>query len=508
MRARQDAVGERESADSPGKVPLTARLLLRDSLTARRAAAIIAAFTVLITVAGGILERVLDHREYPTIGRGLWFALQTVTTVGYGDVTPKDSVGRFIAAVVMLAGIGFLAVVTASATAALIENEPPALRREGRGKRGAAARPDQSTAGEDRAGSRAASGREASRWRKLTSPARSRPARAASRSSRRRLRARRRCRGAASDARSPGRASSGGSSTATRSTSPSDSRSTRRIASATLRGNGLSPARSARPDTHRAQIAEELRTDSAHLARIDGAIAGTPFFVALVPGYLSYLLQEMRMTLRTAALYGRDPGTLRTSAEMLALRGVHPDVKSAEAALSSVRDTGVPDRPSQRRSWRTWVHSAYLLLVFGGFMSPSTAEEEARGRLRAALSVLVGVGIWITTWVLPVSFMIVMAWGCETHARQLGRRTLLFYDGEASTVLDAIKIADQERDEGHEKRAILRTVALFASIAVPIAFIAYIDHVRKTVGVNWLGALGALVALSVVIAVGAIANRK
>ena len=65
-------------------------------------------------------------------------------------------------------------------------------------------------------------------------------------------------------------------------------------------------ARSARPETHPAQIAEELRTQSAHVARIDGAIAGTPFFVALVPGYLTYLLQEMRMTLRTAALYDRD----------------------------------------------------------------------------------------------------------------------------------------------------------------------------------------------------------
>ena len=101
---------------------MTARLLLRESLTARRAAVIIAAFTVLITVAGGILERVLDHREYHTIGKGLWFALQTVTTVGYGDVTPARSVGRFIAAVVMLAGLGFLAVVTAAVTAALVES--------------------------------------------------------------------------------------------------------------------------------------------------------------------------------------------------------------------------------------------------------------------------------------------------------------------------------------------------------------------------------------------------
>ena len=104
------------------RVPLTARLVMRQSLTARRAAAIIAGFTVVITVAGGILVRLVDRSEYPTFGKGLWFALQTVTTVGYGDVTPHNSSGRFIGAVVMLAGIGFLAVITASVTAALIES--------------------------------------------------------------------------------------------------------------------------------------------------------------------------------------------------------------------------------------------------------------------------------------------------------------------------------------------------------------------------------------------------
>ena len=116
------AVSEDDSAEAPAKVPLTARLLLRESLTARRAAAIIASFTVLVAIVGGILERVLDHQEYPTIGRGLWFALQTVTTVGYGDVTPARTIGRFIASVVMLAGIGFLAVITASVTATLVES--------------------------------------------------------------------------------------------------------------------------------------------------------------------------------------------------------------------------------------------------------------------------------------------------------------------------------------------------------------------------------------------------
>lgn len=82
--------------------------------------------------------------------------------------------------------------------------------------------------------------------------------------------------------------------------------------------------REARPDVARAVIAEELRAQSAQVARIDGAITGTPFLVALVPGYLGYLWQEGRMVLRTAALYGRDPRELDTSAAVLALRGVLP----------------------------------------------------------------------------------------------------------------------------------------------------------------------------------------
>ena len=73
---------------------------------------------VLSPLAGAIPD---DSPERdPT--RRLWFALQTVTTVGYGDVTPRQADGRFIAAVVMLAGIGFLAVITASVTASLVES--------------------------------------------------------------------------------------------------------------------------------------------------------------------------------------------------------------------------------------------------------------------------------------------------------------------------------------------------------------------------------------------------
>jgi hypothetical protein len=266
-----------------------------------------------------------------------------------------------------------------------------------------------------------------------------------------------------------------------------------------------------RPDTPAADIAEELRVKSAQIARIDGLIAGTPFFIALVPGYVGYLRQEVRMTMRIAALYGRDPQALTTAAEMLALRGVHPNVESAEAALVSVQGTPLPERPTERRSLRTWVHSVYLVLVLGGFMSPSAAKPPKQGwvdRIRAVATVLLALAIWVTTWVLPVTFMIVLAWGCETHSRQLGRRAIVFYDGQAASVNAAMALAARRRDRGHDKRVLLRGIALFLSLAIPIAFIAYADHERKTVGFNWAGALGALVALSVIIAVGVVARRR
>ena len=126
-------------------------------------------------------------------------------------------------------------------------------------------------------------------------------------------------------------------------------------------------------------IAEELRGQSARLARIDGAIAGTPFYAAVIPGYLGFLWQGGRMTLRTAALFGRDPTDLQTAASGLALRGVHPSVESAEASLRAVKDVPMPEKPTQRRSLRTWIHSVKVILIFGGFMKgPSGKPQNGR----------------------------------------------------------------------------------------------------------------------------------
>jgi voltage-gated potassium channel len=90
-------------------------------LTARRAAQIIVALTLFVTVIGGVLIWLVDNREFPDLGGSLWWSLQTVTTVGYGDLVPAQTGGRVIGAVLMLQGIGFITIVAAAVTAALIE---------------------------------------------------------------------------------------------------------------------------------------------------------------------------------------------------------------------------------------------------------------------------------------------------------------------------------------------------------------------------------------------------
>jgi voltage-gated potassium channel len=102
--------------------PHALKVLERKPLTTRRAAGIIASVTVSITIISGVLMHFTDERTFPNIGDGLWWAIQTVTTVGYGDLVPTSTTGRLVAALVMVVGIGFLTVITAAITSAFVES--------------------------------------------------------------------------------------------------------------------------------------------------------------------------------------------------------------------------------------------------------------------------------------------------------------------------------------------------------------------------------------------------
>ncbi|MBV8303207.1 MAG: two pore domain potassium channel family protein [Acidimicrobiia bacterium] len=87
----------------------------------RNAIRLIVAATIITTVLGGVLVRIFDHKDFHTLGDALWWALQTVTTVGYGDITPKTTVGRLIGSVVLLYSVAFLTILTAATTTSFIE---------------------------------------------------------------------------------------------------------------------------------------------------------------------------------------------------------------------------------------------------------------------------------------------------------------------------------------------------------------------------------------------------
>jgi voltage-gated potassium channel len=82
-------------------------------------AAILTALTVL---GGGIAFADVENSQHLSARDGAWWALTTLTTVGYGDITPKTGSGKVIASVVMVVGIGFVALLTAAVAERFVTN--------------------------------------------------------------------------------------------------------------------------------------------------------------------------------------------------------------------------------------------------------------------------------------------------------------------------------------------------------------------------------------------------
>ena len=78
----------------------------------------VAALTTLLTVSAAALMSVIEPETVRgDFGSSLWWAVVTVTTVGYGDIAPVSPIGRALAVVLMLSGLGLLSTLAASISA-------------------------------------------------------------------------------------------------------------------------------------------------------------------------------------------------------------------------------------------------------------------------------------------------------------------------------------------------------------------------------------------------------
>lgn len=75
---------------------------------------------VLVVVSGTLFSYFEEGLDVP---EGIWWAIVTATTVGYGDVVPASGLGRLVATVLMIAGISFIALLSAATAARLVELE-------------------------------------------------------------------------------------------------------------------------------------------------------------------------------------------------------------------------------------------------------------------------------------------------------------------------------------------------------------------------------------------------
>lgn len=107
------------------------RRIERRGLRPRDAAFLVGAFWAVAVALFGVLERIVDPKTFHTVWLGIWWGIETVTTVGYGDVVPDQTAGKVIAGFLMLGGLSLLAILTAAVTSGFVSRAQASGRTGG-----------------------------------------------------------------------------------------------------------------------------------------------------------------------------------------------------------------------------------------------------------------------------------------------------------------------------------------------------------------------------------------
>jgi len=106
-------------AERPVRARLTHRAII--AVQNRRVFPYLVGVTALTAVATGLIAHLVDRKDFPTFGVGVWWAVVTLGTVGYGDVVPHTPWGRFLGSVVIVCGVTFISFLIAIVTSLFID---------------------------------------------------------------------------------------------------------------------------------------------------------------------------------------------------------------------------------------------------------------------------------------------------------------------------------------------------------------------------------------------------
>jgi voltage-gated potassium channel len=104
-------------------VILARALQAQRRLTSGDALKIAALVTVAVVVVAGAAESIFASGEFHSLWDGVWWAIVTITTVGYGDIYPTTTASRLIGIVVMIVGIAAASVLTATIASRFVRDE-------------------------------------------------------------------------------------------------------------------------------------------------------------------------------------------------------------------------------------------------------------------------------------------------------------------------------------------------------------------------------------------------
>ncbi len=99
-------------------------VLMRAMYASRRKIEVFLCAVLMMVVIFGALMYLIEGPEngFTSIPRGVYWAIVTMTTVGYGDIAPQTNLGQAISAIVMIMGYGIIAVPTGIVTAQLTKS--------------------------------------------------------------------------------------------------------------------------------------------------------------------------------------------------------------------------------------------------------------------------------------------------------------------------------------------------------------------------------------------------